>query len=218
MSRWGGPRGSGDDLAYGDPPQRWDRSRFEQMGQGPPPRRVEEDYRYTERDRPGRQDIAVQDRIQTAGPRGRYEERDRFVEEERQTPGGRRRRTDRELFGDVDPREIAEMAMTPYKGKSATRRDLDMDQRSIAPQPPPPRPGMIRRQSSLDTFDRRPVPRYERETIRIPSYQPVPPPIPRDRYREDDFFEETTRRGRDYYQTRGLPRGGDYAGALSPPT
>ena len=87
-----------DDLAYGDIPQRWDRDRFERFGRGPPPPRFEEEYRFTERDRPGRRDIAVADRIEERGPRGRFEERDRFWEEERRTPSRPRRRTDRELL------------------------------------------------------------------------------------------------------------------------
>ena len=191
MSRWGGPRGSGDDLAYGDLPQRWDRGRFERYGGPPEPTRYEEDYRFRERDAPGRRDIAVADRIDERGPGGQYEERDRFVEHDRYaqgyTPGGRRKRTDRELFGDQDPREIAEMALTPYRRKSVTRHDLDIDQRSQAP-----RPGLLRRQSSLDTFDRRPIPRYERETRPIPVYTPVPLPIRREEPwgRGGDFEED----------------------------
>lgn len=152
MSRFA--RNSGDDLAYGDY-NRWDRDRFDRGGRGPPappepPRRFEEDFRFVERDRPGRRDIIVEDRVETRGPRGRVDERerDRIFQE---TFGDRpRRRTDRELFGDVDPRELAEMAMTPYKPKAE------------------PRPGMIRRQSSLDTFDRRRIPRYDKEDYRLP--------------------------------------------------
>lgn len=206
MSRgWNGPRNDG--LAYGELPQRWDRDRFERFGGGGgrgggyggggPPQRYEEDYRFQERDRPGRQDIAVQDRIQTSAPRGGYSERDRYAEEDRQryTPGGRQRRTDKELFGDVDPREFANMALTPYRRKSVTREDFEYDRR---PAPPPPRPGLIRRQSSLDTFDRRPIPRYEREEYRIPSYsQAAVPYRGGDRWGREEEFEEFTR-GRDY--------------------
>lgn len=182
MSRYGG-----------ELPQRWDRDRFERLGGGPP-QQYEENYRYTERDRPGRQDITVTERIDERGPSGRYEERDRYVEKDKFTSGGRRKRTDKELFGDVDPRELANMALTPYRRKSITREELDIDRRSQAG----PRPGLLRRQSSLDTFDRRPIPRYERETIRIPTYEPMPIPFPRDdrRGREDDFEERI--RYRDY--------------------
>lgn len=163
-------RRSGDDLAYGGFPERWDRSRFERLGGGGPPRRYEEDYTYREQDRPGRRDVMVSDRIDERGPRGRYDEQERYFEEDRYTPGRRPRRTDRELFGDVDPRDFANTALTPYEP------------------PPPQRPSMIRRQSSLDTFDRRPMPAYEREERRIPVYRPVPVP-----------YEPETR-GREYYQ------------------
>ena len=118
-----------DGLAYGELPQRWDRDRFEQVGRSgppPPPRRFEEDYRFTERDRPGQQSIAVADRIEESGPRGRFEERERFTEQERFTPGGRKRRTDKELFGDVDPRELANLAITPYQ-RETVREEIDID-------------------------------------------------------------------------------------------
>ena len=210
MSRFGGPRSSGDNLAYGEIPQRWDRDRFERFGtRGPPPQRFEEDYHFTERDRPGRRDIAVADRIDERGPGGSYHERDRYVEEDRFTPGSARprRRTDRELFGDVDPREIAEMALTPYRRKSIGRQeDVEFDRR-----PAPPRPGLLRRQSSLDTFDRRPA-RYEKEEYRMPAYTPVPLPIRRHediyedgpRYRApEDYREVEIQRERSVHRHRG---------------
>lgn len=182
MSRFTGFRQSADDLAYGDAPQRWDRDRFDRFGRGPPPppgppRGYEEDYRYTERDRPGHRDVLVQDHIDTRGPRGRsthFEERDRIIQDTFGERPGPRRRTDRELFGDVDPREIAQMALTPYRGREAE-------------QPPPSRPGLLRRQSSLDTYDRKPASRYERDEYRMPPYQPVPLPIRRP---YDDFEEQ----------------------------
>jgi len=178
-------------LAYGDAPQRWDRDRFDRFGRGPggpppppePPRRFEEDFRYTERDRPGHRDVLVQDHIDTRGPRGRsthFEERDRIIQDtfgEQQRQGGPRRRTDRELFGEVDPREIAQMALAPYRPPEA-----EFERR----QPAPPRPGLMRRQSSLDTYDRKPMSRYERDEYRMPPYQPVPLPI----RRPHDEFEE----------------------------
>jgi len=213
MSRFGGGpyRSSADDMAYGDIPQRWDRDRFEKFGSrgpppGPPPRRFEEDYRYEERDRPGRRDIAVADRIEERGPRGRYEERDRYFEEDRYAPQARpRRRTDRELFGDTDPREIADMALMPYRRKSISRQDQEYERSGS------PRPGLIRRQSSLDTFDRRP--RYGQEDYRIPPYTPVPLPIRRPRaegledvryrdYEPEDYREVEIQRERSVHRRR----------------
>ncbi|KAK4552088.1 hypothetical protein LTR86_010624 [Recurvomyces mirabilis] len=186
MSRFGGPRSSADDIGR-DIPQRWDRDRFDRFGnRGPPPRQYEEDYHFEERDRPGRRDVQVIDRIDERGPRGSFHERDRYVEEDRfAAPGRPRRRTDRELFGDVDPRELAEMALTPYHRKSISREE-DMYERRA---PAPPRPGLLRRQSSLDTFDRRAPARYEREDYRVPAYTPVPLPI----RRRDDIYEERDR-------------------------
>ncbi|KAK6397046.1 hypothetical protein LTR65_007545 [Meristemomyces frigidus] len=191
MSRFGGPaRSSADELAYGDIPQRWDRDRFERFGaRGPPPQRFEEDYRYQERDRPGRREVAVADRIDERGPAGHFQEQDRYYEEDRSAPApGRpqRKRTDRELFGDVDPRELAGMAMTPYRRKSVSRPDLDIDI-DIDRRAPPPRPGLLRRQSSLDTFDRRPAPRFDQDEYRMAPFTPVPLPIRRPR---EEAFEE----------------------------
>ncbi|KAK5004285.1 hypothetical protein LTR28_009116 [Elasticomyces elasticus] len=85
------------------------------------------------------------------------------------------------------------MALAPYRRKSVVERDFSRELQPSAPRRPA-RPGMLRRQSSLDTFDRRPPPRYEREDYRLPANVPVPlprrrsPPRPR-RYREEDFEE-----------------------------
>ena len=206
MSRYGGPpRGSGgDDLAYGDIPQRWDRDRFERFGSRAPPappsaapsQRYEEDYHFEERDRPGRRQVQVQDRIDERGPGGHFQERDRYYEDDRHAapapPSGRpRRRTDKELFGDIDPREFAGMQLQPYRRKSVSRPDLDIDI-EIDRRPAPPRPGMLRRQSSLDTFDRRPAPRFERDRddYRVPAYTPIPLPIRRPR---EEALDEVVR-------------------------
>lgn len=189
MSRFtSGFRQSADDLAYGDyppGPQRWDRDRFDNFGRGPPPPpepprgRYEDEYRYAERDRPP---VAVQERPYSRGPPARFaEDRDRERERIYQDTfheGRPRRRTDKELFGEVDPRELAQMALTPYKP-----REQEFDRYG-----PPPRPGMIRRQSSLDTFDRRPAgPRYDREEHRIPPYTPVPLPIRRPDWDHEEY-------------------------------
>ncbi|KXS98492.1 hypothetical protein AC578_2607 [Pseudocercospora eumusae] len=196
MSRF---RSSDDDLAYGDIPQRWDRERFERFGsRGGPPRgtRFEDDYYYHERDRPGHRDVAVAERVESRGPRRRwvYEE-DREIDARRE-PSRRRRRTDRELFGDVDPREIADMALMPYRRKSITREDFDIDQRV--------RPGLLRRQSSLDTFDRR---RRHDDEYRIPPYTPVLLPIRRQRewegyYEPEDYREVEIQRERSVHRRR----------------
>lgn len=185
MSRFnGGYRQSADDLAYGDypppqAPQRWDRDRFDNFARGPPepPRgRFEEDYRYAEqRPPPG---VAVQDRPYSRGPPPRQvDERERIFQDtfvER----GPRRRTDKELFGEVDPRELAQMALAPYKP-----REPEYD-----PYAAPARPGLLRRQSSLNTFDRRPAgPRYDREEYRMAPNVPIPLPIRRPDHGHEDY-------------------------------
>lgn len=179
------------DLAYGDIPQRWDRERFERIGSRGGGPRFEEDFRYEERDRPGRRDVMIADRIEGRGPRGRFEESDRFFEEQEsraRAASRRRRRTDKELFGDIDPREVADLALAPYV--------------------PPPRPGIIRRQSSLDTFDRR-TSRRGKEDYRIPVYTPVPLPVRR-RPQDQDYWDEPEdyreveiRRERSVHRRRG---------------
>jgi hypothetical protein len=173
------------DLAYGDmAPQRWDREKFERYGRGGG--YDERDYRFQERDRfdGGRERRYVDlDVTERRGPR-RFEERERFVEEDRYAPPARRR-TD---FLDVPFQpEAANTALTPYRRKSVVERDIDF----------PVRPAqLIRRQSSLDTFDRRPLP-GDAGHHRLPPDVPVPlpirrprsPPRERDRYREREFEE-----------------------------
>lgn len=171
MSRY---RASSGDLAYGDEPQRWDRDRFERI-------------HISERDLPGRTDIRFEDRIDNRGPRGGYEERD-YYERDRYVPpprlASRPRRSDRELFGQEDPRQIAERALAPYRPRPAYERDIDVE---IERRRAAPRPGLLRRQSSLDTFDRRPAPRYDPD-YRLPPNIEIPLPIRR-RSRERGYEE-----------------------------
>jgi hypothetical protein len=227
-------RSSTGDLGFHDDPpvrggggQRWDRDRFESMRgggggggsragsmaggsrRGPPSREVDDHFRFQEHDRfpGGRRDVDVHEDFQRRGPR--VAERERFREEEVfDRPS--RRRTD--FLEDPSPFEVANQALAPYRRKSIVEDRLD-----IAPVRRPQRPGYIRRQSSLDTFDRRPVPRYgeiermdrlemererlrererEREQWRPPANVEIPLPIRRRRspprrggYEEDEFEE-----------------------------
>lgn len=208
-----------------DPPfrggggQRWDRERFERMrggrGGGPPSglgssRGGDEHdhYRFQERDRfpGGRRDIDFHEDIDRRGPR--VMERERFHEEDRfDRSGPSRRRT--ELFHDPSPSEIANTALAPYRRKSVVEKDIDISVRR------PARPQAIRRQSSLDTFDRRPLKRYDeydREEWRPPTNVPIPLPIrrrspPRRSFHPDDDFEEI--RYREFERERE-PRGRDF--------
>lgn len=169
--------------------ERWDRDRFERMrgGRGPP---EHDHFRYQEHDRfpGGRRDIDFHEDYDRRGPPSRAPpviERERYREEERFVPPSRRR-TD--FFQEDTPSEVANRALAPYRRKSVVERDFD-----VAPRRPA-RPQYHRRQSSLDTYDRRPMPRYsETEDWKPPTNVPIPLPI-RERRRsppryEDDFEE-----------------------------
>ncbi|KAI4755138.1 hypothetical protein E4T52_12877 [Aureobasidium sp. EXF-3400] len=171
MSRSQYGRHSSNDLAYGEEPQaqRWDRDRFERYSRrAPAPVEERETFRFTEHDRPGHQDIRIEERIDRGPPPRR--ERDVFAEDS-YGPAARPRRSDRELFGDRDPRELADLQLAPYRRKSIVDREFEFrETRNV------PRPGLQRRQSSLDTFDRRPLRRYEQDEYRIPPGVPIPLP------------------------------------------
>ncbi|KAL1305052.1 hypothetical protein AAFC00_001991 [Neodothiora populina] len=192
MSRFGG-RHSSSDLAYGDEPNRWDRDRFERFrSRGPPgaPEEQRETIRIQERDAPRRTDIRIEERDTRRGPKSVYDERDfDFMQEERYGPPARiprHRVSDRDLFAEIDRRELDDQR---YKRKSAIEREVEIDRIER------PRPGLIRRQSSLDTFDRRPLRRErerEREEYRLPPNVPIPLPRRRSpsRRRHHDDFED----------------------------
>jgi hypothetical protein len=201
MSRF---RSSTGGLDYvDDEPQRWDRDKFERFSRRPPP--------------PGpahnRDDLEIsieRERFPPRGPpprvaerpppRSRYEERDRYYEEERFAAPARRR-TD--FLDEPTTAELANRALAPYRRRTIVERE---------PSPPlrrPARPQFLRRQSSLDTFDRRAMPRYGDE-YRIPPEVPIPLPIrrprspPRSRYREDSFEEVRYKDGPEYDEYRDI--------------
>ncbi|KAF4556392.1 Hypothetical protein D9617_1g082690 [Elsinoe fawcettii] len=162
------------DLAYGDysPPNRWDRERFERV-------RVQERER---EQRPARVDV-IDDR------RPRYERA-----YESPPPQRLSSRLRREIYEDDYARETNDRALLPYRRKEEVDRDVIIDierRREVAP--PPPRPGLLRRQSSLDTFDRRPA-RYDREDYRgaLEPIRRAPPPRGVEEYREDIHYHQDT--------------------------
>ncbi|KAF2002281.1 hypothetical protein P154DRAFT_145045 [Amniculicola lignicola CBS 123094] len=210
-------RSSTGDLSFHDDPpvrggaQRWDRDRFERMrggggGGGGGGGSVHggnehEHYRFQERDRfpGGRRDIDFHEDIDRRPTR--VVERDCFHEDDHSDRPARRR--PHELF--EERAEVANLALAPYRRKSVVEKDIDIAVRR------PQRPGYIRRQSSLDTFDRRPAPRFteieridrfdvrdrERDEWRPPMNTPIPLPLrerrrspSRRRFREDEFEEE----------------------------
>lgn len=230
------PRGGG-----GGGGERWDRARFESMRRGgapPPPSSMggggsrggrdgggRDDYdhfRFSEHDKgPGyHRDVDFHEDRSRRGPP--VMERERFREDERYSSPVRRRH---DLFEEPTPSEVANRALAPYRRKSVIDRDVNIDidinsREERAPPPPrarPARPQYMRRQSSLDTFDRRPLPRFggeierfERDEVheyRLPPNVPIPLPIREHRRRspprrfEDDFedirYDDRRGRGRE---------------------
>jgi hypothetical protein len=180
MSRYrGDPRYSAGDLAYRDaPPQRWDTDRFarERDYRGPPPfadRPPMDDYRPP----PSRAPAPVLER-----------ERERYYEDDRYGPRGQRterRYYEEDDFYREDPR-AGRGAMVPFRPERPARPE------------PPIRPGqMIRRQSSLDTFDRRPR-RYDD----YDDYRPPPGRYTRPGYGEQ--YDEVRIQDPEYYGDDGF--------------
>lgn len=210
--------------------ERWDRDRFERMRRGGgggddsrssvgggraggsrPGGRGGDDYehfRFQEHDRfpGGHRDIDIHEDRQRQGGRVMEKERERFHDDHHfDRPS--RRQTD--FFHESTPSEVANQALAPYRRKSVIEKDVNVnidihqDRDREPPRPVrPARPGYIRRQSSLDTFDRRPPPRYaqieryETHDYRPPVNVPIPLPIrerrrsPPRRFREEEDFEE----------------------------
>ncbi|RFU36232.1 hypothetical protein B7463_g1, partial [Scytalidium lignicola] len=185
--------------------QRWDTERFTVERDRD---RDRHDDRYTEVDR----DV----RYRSNGGYGRP--RERSVDEiyERRGP--------RDSFEDDHVRERIYYDDEPRHDRDRVRREAVTieKERFRSPSPPPrrgpyPRPGLIRRQSSLDTFDRQPITRFMRERdeerygpparrdeMRPPPLNPVR--LPRERrelgpvrrYEERDY-EEIKISDPDYY-------------------
>ena len=170
----------------GRAPERWDRDRFESASRGPPV--VERDIRYEEKDyyggRPRYREEAAPPR---RAPPTRYEEEDRYerVEERERyaAPLPTRQRPSETRYYEEE-RDVYEGALVPTRRREPERereRDFEVDIRRTEIdryQPPAPRaparPTFIRRQSSLETFDRKSRPRYgdrmrEEETVYMPS-------------------------------------------------
>jgi hypothetical protein len=141
------------------------------------------------------------------GPRGGYED-DRY---------------ERREYYDDEPQYARERPIGRERGQSITM-EREREYYSPPRYAAPPRPGILRRQSSLDTFDRRPLPRFMereeygppariyREDVRPPPLTPVPLPRtralpPPRRYAERDY-EDIKVAEPDYYgddEYRGLP-------------
>ncbi|MCJ1478558.1 hypothetical protein MMC13_007239 [Lambiella insularis] len=189
MSRYSGGGGGGE---------RWDRERFERA-RNPPI--VERERFFEERDRYAGGGSRVRessvDEIYVGGGGGRraptrYKEEDRYYMEEKfarpsRPRGGPGRYYDEEgedmegspSHGQMIPFETRRQSITEKFGPPARRGG-------------PARPQFIRRQSSLDTFDRKPMPRYG-DRLREPPEVIAIPSRPRrrspPRYVERDYEE-----------------------------
>jgi hypothetical protein len=196
--------------------ERWDRDRFERMrgGRGSQGggggsaagrsragsiggRNEHDHYRFQEHDRfpGGRRDVDIHEDYDRRGPP--VMERERVREDARFEPPSRHRN---DFFHEDTPSEVANRALAPYRRKSIIERDMELAAPSRRT-----RPQYMRRQSSLDTFDRRPMPRYgdierierhARDEFRPPTNVPIPLPIRQHerrrsppRYHEEDFEE-----------------------------
>ena len=212
MSRYGGePHYAG---YGGGGAERWDPERFERerADRSRGPALVERD-RYEEHDffqpRPQRAPMPAPPRRRERSAEGYYDraggnrfaEKDVYISEERFGPPARLPRAGPGRYYDE---EIDSFDEEPGRGQMIRRMDIERDY-APSPRRAPPRPGIIRRQSSLDTFDRKPLPRYGAplrappETIVMPVRErrnPSPPRyVDRDYYEEHDFFEEDYKGG-----------------------
>ena len=188
MSRFGDSGGGGE---------RWNAERFNRERGG---RQVIERDRFEEHERfaplPPRaatRETAVED-FHSPPPRlahgERFEERDRFFEEERYGPPARRSGGRQQRY--YEEEDIDSFDGSPGRGLEPLERRGNETRRA------PPRPGLLRRQSSLDTFDRKPPPRYPREPPEIIA-MPAPGRRRRSPPRYDRDFEEIRIAEPDYY-------------------
>ena len=133
------------------------------------------------------------------GGRGQqyFEEKDIFRQEERFGPPARRARPPPARYYDE---EVDSFDGSPSRGQmvpfESRRKSINIEKNyTPPPRRAPPRPTIIRRQSSLDTFDRKPLPRYgvpmrePPETIVIParSRRRISPPRFEERVYEEDI-------------------------------
>ena len=194
-------RSSVPELTRPERSERWDRDRF-QFEQD----RDRDNDRERERDRFS----AVRERFEDDGDR-RYTRDPRGPDRAREPSERPRRRYDdeedlvirerRRVNYDDDPR-IMRRRPSPPESEYDRRVMIERERRRVRSPSPPRRPGpMLRRQSSLDTFDRKPA-RHQRDhspparsDYRMPPNVPIPLPrskaLPPPRvYAEREFYED----------------------------
>jgi hypothetical protein len=133
--------------------------------------------------RPRERSVDVYEQRERIGPRGGYEE-DRY---------------ERREYYDDEPRRVRERPSDRERAQNVVIEERDTYYSPPRAGPPPPRPEFLRRRSSLDSFDRRPLARFvEKETYGPPatsySDEPRPPPLtpirrgpPPRRYEEREY-------------------------------
>jgi hypothetical protein len=200
-------RSSASDVSFGGRGgTRWDTERFAMERD-----RARFEERFEERDT----------RVSRDGFGGRT--RERSVDEiyERRGPRPEDDRYEKRHYHDDEPRLEPERAFGRGRGQSITiekERDQYYDESSPPlRRVPPARPGFLRRQSSLDTFDRKPLTRYVEREIRDdygpparyrdplppPTLTPIPLPrtrgLPPPRRYEKEYYDDIQVAEQDYY-------------------
>jgi hypothetical protein len=203
------PYRSSGELRY--PPrggERWDTERFE---------------RERVRSNGGREEFVEERDSRFLGPprvpRTRERSVDEIYERERRGPRGYEDdRYEKRVIYDDEPRFERERPLARERGPSVT---IEKErEREYIREDPPARPAFLRRQSSLDTFDRKPMTRFvERDIREREEYGPparyredarlaplTPVPLPRSRglppprrYVERDYYDEIEIAEPDYY-------------------
>lgn len=202
----GSVHGSGGGGGGGGGGERWDPERFTrererfERSRGPPVierERFEEHDHFDSRGRGSggqRREISADEFYFAGRPGGRgerFEEKDVFIRDERYGPPARRPQGGPQRYYDeeVDSVDINRSSgpMVPFDRR---RRQSINAERGHAPpaRRPAGMPGLIRRQSSLDTFDRKPMPRYG-DRLRDPPETIVMPVAGRRRRSPPRFFE-----------------------------
>jgi hypothetical protein len=155
------------------------------------------------------------------GPRTRERSADEIYERERRGPRGfEDDRYEKRVIYDEEPRFERERPINGERGPSITV-EKEREREFYRDDPPPrapARPAFLRRQSSLDTFDRKPLTRYVERDVREEYGPParyredprpaplIPVPLPRSRalppprrYAERDYYDEIEIAEPDYY-------------------
>lgn len=205
---------AGDVSVGGRGASRWDSERFAMERD-----RARFEERFEERDT----------RASRGGFGGRT--RERSVDEiyERRGPRPEDDRYERRHYHDDEPRLEPERGFGRGRGRGQSitiekERDEYYDEPSPPPRrAPPARPAFLRRQSSLDTFDRKPLTRYVERDIREdygpparyrdplppPTLTPIPLPrtrgLPPPRRYEKEYYDDIQVAEHDYYGEE-LPR------------